>query len=875
MHDAAPLTPLLEQYEGVKAQYPGHLVLFRVGDFYETFGDDARLLSRELDVVLTARAPDTRGERTPMAGVPHHAVESYLGRLVRKGYKVALCDQVEDPRLAKGLVRREVTRVVTPGTVVEDRILGGPDHNFLASVVLEPDGSGRYAAVDISTGEWFRGASDGRGPEGVISALAPLGPRELLYTVRGGEGRELTAALRREFPTARLESAPEPMGPSELPASFVLPSASAGVSLEADLRLAAYLRATQPRILPHLSLVDRAAGDLRLVLDSKTLRHLEITRPMNPDDPNGETLLRTWDETVTASGHRTLAFWLANPLADPSAIRRRQDEVERLADRGTALSELRATLRGFGDVARIAARVAGRRVQATELGTLRASLRVIGRVRAFLTEGPAPDCLARLEALLDHPPELLGLLETALPDPVPPSADEGERFRRGHAPEVDAWRAAERAAVEELAALERGEQEATGIKTLKIGYNQVFGYYLEVTRPHLSRVPERFRRRQTVAQAERFTSDRLEEVERKILEARDGVREAEARRWEELLASLEGHVPALQRVARGLGEVDALATFAHLARTRAYVRPLVDDSAAIVIRDGRHPVLDRVLSEEFVPNDVELDLDARRLLVLTGPNMSGKSTYMRQIGLLVVLAQAGSFVPARFARIGCVTQLFTRMGFTDEIGRGKSSFMVEMTEVAEILRRADPRSLVLLDEVGRGTSTFDGLAIAWATLRYLHDSVRVRSVLATHYHQLTDLIRGLSAAENAHFAVADRPDGIVFLHRLVPGSTDRSYGIHVARLAGLPKEVLSEADHLLARLERDGVGISVKRTGRSRSPRYTQAVLLPSAEAPIDPLLRELRALEVDRMTPEEAVAKLKELRRRAGPRSDREDPGA
>ena len=872
MSPAASATPLLEQYEGVKAQYPGHLVLFRVGDFYETFGEDARLLSRELDVVLTARAPDTRGERTPMAGVPHHAVETYLGRLVRKGYKVALCDQVEDPRFAKGLVRREVTRVVTPGTVVEDRILGGPDHNFLASVVLAPDGSGRYAAVDITTGEWIRGLSDGPGPEGLVSALAPLSPREVLYSGPEGGARSLTGPLRREFPTARLESAPAPMVASELPGSLVLPSTEPPSAVEADLRLAAYLRATQPRILPHLTRIDRASGGSRLVLDAKTLRHLEITRPMNPDDPNGATLLGTWDQTVTASGHRTLAFWLANPLADANAIRERQDEVEKLIARGAAIGELRSVLKEFGDLARIAARVASRRVRLQELGTLRTSLRSVERVRSFLTGGGPDDAFGRLDALLDGPPELLALLESAVPDPVPPGEEEGARFRPGHAPEVDRWRAAERAAVEELSALERSEQEATGIRGLKVGYNQVFGYYIEVTRPHLARVPERFRRRQTVAQAERFTSDRLEEIERRILEAREGVREAEALRWEELLTTIERHVPALQRVARGIGEVDALATFALLARTRGYVRPVVDDGAAIVVRDGRHPVLDRALGEEFVPNDTELDLERRRLLVLTGPNMSGKSTYMRQIGLLVVLAQAGSFVPARFARIGLVSRLFTRMGFTDEIGRGKSSFMVEMTEVAEILRRADERSLVLLDEVGRGTSTFDGLAIAWATLRYLHDTVRVRSVLATHYHQLTDLIRGLSAAENAHLAVADRPDGVVFLHRLVPGSTDKSYGVHVARLAGIPEAVLDEAESLLERLEREGVRIAPERGNRSRAPRYTQAVLLPGEEPSPDPIRVELGSLNIDRITPEEAVAKLREWKRRTSPPS-REDP--
>ena len=872
MPDAAPTTPLLEQYEGVKAQYPGHLVLFRVGDFYETFGEDARLLSRELDVVLTARAPDTHGERTPMAGVPHHAVETYLGRLVRKGYKVALCDQVEDARFAKGLVRREVTRVVTPGTVLEDRILGGPDHSFLASVVLGPEGIGEYAAVDITTGEWLRGGSDGRGPEGLISALAPLDPREVLYAVPDTDRRALTSALRREFPAARLESAPAPLLPSELPASLAPPGIPWAPPGDAELRLAAYLRATQPRVLPHLARVDRANGGPRLVLDPKTLRHLEITRPMNPDDPNGATLLRTWDESVTAAGHRTLAFWLANPLAEVKAVRERQDEVEALLARGAALAELRAVLREFGDLGRIATRVAGRRVRVSELGTLRASLRAVGRLREFLRIDGSSDRFRRLDLALASPPELLALLESALPDPIPPGDEEGNRFREGHLPDVDRWRAAERAAVQELSELERSEQEATGIKTLKIGYNQVFGYYLEVTRPNLSRVPERFRRRQTVAQAERFTSDRLEEVERRILEARERLGNVEAERWEEFLATLDRSVAVLQRLARGVGELDALATFAHLARTRGYRRPEVDDGAAIVIREGRHPVLDRGLGEAFVPNDTELDLERHRLIVLTGPNMSGKSTYMRQIGLLVVLAQAGSFVPARFARIGLVTQLFTRMGFTDEIGLGKSSFMVEMSEVAEILRRADARSLVLLDEVGRGTSTFDGLAIAWATLRYLHDTVRVRSVLATHYHQLTDLIRGLSAAENAHLAVEDRAEGVVFLHRLVPGSTDKSYGVHVARLAGLPEELLAEAERLLGRLEREGVGLAPRRAARARGPRYTQAVLLPGRETAPDPILQELGALDVDRLTPEEAAERLREWKRRASGPAARED---
>jgi DNA mismatch repair protein MutS len=865
MPESLPLTPLLEQYEGVKARYPGHLVLFRVGDFYETYGDDARLLSREVDVVLTARAADAQGVRTPMAGVPHHSVETYLGRLVRKGYKVAICDQVEDPRFAKGLVRREVTRVVTPGTAVEDRILGGSDHSFLVSVVAPARKVGAYAAVDITTGEWYHGSADGHGPDGLVSSLAAFQPREILWAV-GEESAAppLVAALRREFPSARLEAAPAPAAVGELPSALRGEADLAEEVLEADRRLAAFLRATQPRLLPHLDLVERGAGGRRLVLDAKTLRHLEINRPMNPDDAKGVTLLGTWDETVTAPGRRTLAFWLTNPLADASAIAVRQDAVQSLVDRGAALEGWRARLKSVPDLSRIAARVAGRRVRPAELVALRSGLEVADALGRSLTEGGSSVRLTKLAGELAPPSGLVPLLAGALPESPAATQDEGDLFRPGHAPEVDRWREAERSALREMTALERTEQEASGIRTLKVGYNQVFGYYFEVTKPHLARVPPHFRRRQTVAQAERFTSDRLEEIERRILEARDGIKTAEAARWEELLDSVERHVPAVHRVSRAVGELDALATFAHLAQTRGYVRPTVDDSSVLVVRDGRHPVLDRLLGETFVPNDLALDPETRRMLVLTGPNMSGKSTYMRQVGLLVVLAQAGSFLPVKFARIGLVTQLFTRMGFTDEIGRGKSSFMVEMSEVAEILRAADARSLVLLDEVGRGTSTFDGLAIAWATLRHLHDATRARCLLATHYHQLTDLVRGLSAAENAHFAVREGPDGIVFLHRLVPGATDRSYGVHVARLAGVPEGVLEEAERLLHRLETESVVPTAAKGSRRRGPRYTQAVLL-SEGAPEHPVIEELRQLDLDGLAPAEAAQRLRELKRRAG----------
>ncbi|HTW76624.1 MAG TPA: DNA mismatch repair protein MutS [Thermoplasmata archaeon] len=865
MPAAAATTPLIEQYEGVRARYPGHLVLFRVGDFYETFGEDARLLARELDVVLTARAPDATGARVPMAGVPHHAVESYLGRLVRKGYKVAICDQVEDARFAKGLVRREVTRVVTPGTVVEDRILGGPDHSFLASLVDVPDGPGGYAVVDVTTGEWFHGTGDGPGIVGLVGAIAPYQPREILLRA-GSPAREaeLGRAIRREFPAARVEDAPPPLEAGEAPIGVPMDAVVAVVA-DADRRLAGYLRATQPRLLPHVRLVERGAAAERLRLDARTLRHLEIRRPMNPDDPSGPTLLATWDETVTAAGRRTLDLWLSSPLADPAAIAARQDAVAGLIERVAARAELRSTLARVGDLARIATRVAGRRARPSELGALRDGLIAAGVAAAELRDGPLPGRLAELAGALEPPMDLVARLTTALPESLPATEDGGPLFRAGHAPDVDRHRAEERAVLDALAELERREQAASGIRTLKLGYNQVFGYYFEITKPHLARAPPHFRRRQTVAQAERFASDELDDLQRRILEAREEARAAEGAQWEAFLAEIDRFVPAVHALSRAIGELDVLATFAELAVARGYVRPTVDRSTELVVRDGRHPVLERGLGASFVPNDVELDAAGARLLVLTGPNMSGKSTYMRAIGLMVVLAQAGSYVPAKYAHVGVVNRLFTRMGFTDEIGRGKSSFMVEMSEVAEILRSADARSLVLLDEVGRGTSTFDGLAIAWATLRYLHDATRARAILATHYHQLTELVEGLGGARNAHLAVREGASGIVFLHRLVPGSTDRSYGIHVARLAGLPAPVLAEAERLLRALEEPGLGPPVRgRTTGRRPTRYTQGVLLDEPPAAPDPLREELRALDLDRMTPVEAHRRLHEIQRKA-----------
>ncbi|MCI4348227.1 MAG: DNA mismatch repair protein MutS [Thermoplasmata archaeon] len=872
MVESAPLTPMMEQYEAIRARYPGHLVLFRVGDFFETYGEDAKLLSRELELVLTARSPDSKGERIPMAGVPQHAIETYLGRLVRRGYKVALCDQVEDVRFAKGLVRREVTRVVTPGTVLDERILPGPDHNFLAAVFRPQRGPGGFAAVDITTGELFSGPTPVPGLEGFAEALTAFDPREILVGADEG-AEELERWLHREYPHARIETPRPSPPPDDLPEAFRA-EGSSPAEAAARLALAVYLHSTQPKVLHFVERVSMGGPATRLRLDAKSLRHLEISQPMDPDSPGSPTLLEVLDETVTSSGRRTLAFWLRNPLADVGEIHRRQSIVDALRARGAWLTVLREELRRVPDLARIGSRLAGRRVRPPDLLGLAQGLRAASRVRDGLKEGSPPVPIdAGVEELRLLEP-IAERLERAIQDPPPASVDAGRLFRTGADAEVDRLSDSETSGLSELESLERRERESSGLRSVKVGYNQVFGYYLEVPRNQSALVPPHFERRQTLASSERYTSNELRSLEERILTAREALRSRELEVWEQLLKDLEFAVPALYRLGRRLGEVDVLTTFAAQAQERGYVRPLVDDSRVLQIRDGRHPILDRQLRREFVPNDTELDTDAARLVLLTGPNMSGKSTYMRQVGLLVVMAQVGAYVPARFARIGRVTALFTRMGFTDAIGRGKSSFLVEMSEVAEILRDADDRSLVLLDEVGRGTSTFDGLALAWATLQYLHDRIRCRTIVATHFHQLTSLVDGLSAARNAHLAVLEHENEIVFLRTLVPGSTDRSLGLHVARMAGVPPEVLVESERLLKHLESEGIALPGSRpSSKNRPSRYTQAILLPSPATPDSEFERALAALDLNSLSPLEAHRWLVEWRRRLESRPAREAP--
>ncbi len=869
------LSPMMAQYQEVRGRYPGYILLFRVGDFFETFGEDAKLLARELDIVLTSRQADGSGQRIPLAGVPHHALESYLARLVRKGYGVVICDQVEDPKKAKGLVRREVTRIVTPGTVLEDSLLPAGRSNFLAAWAGASGNEVAAVLVDISTGETLLKTHPVSETALLAHEVAALAPSEIVLGPREPDDSPVRSALK----DVRSVSVAVPLALNDLPVLWREAAAASPAAAVALGMAAAYVRECEPRILPHLGRpVWRRPGE-RLVLDGKTLRHLEVTEPMSPFGGRTPTLLDTVNQSVTSPGKRTVEGWLRSPLAEVKAIEQRLDAVEAFAGSGPALSVLRSHLREIADLSRLASRVVARRVGPREVLALGRSLAALEVVKAECAAlSPTPAGVTVLLSRIDTEPELSRYLLSALVEDPPPVVDNGGFLRPEGFPDLAGLRQQEAGARSAMSALELREREATGIRTLRIGYTQAFGFYFEVTRANLDRVPEgRWRRKQSLSGGERFMSDELQILERQVLDVGEKSLARERELWEEVLARVETRAESLQRSSEALGEIDALSTFAHVARERRWTRPRVSEGGELRIREGRHPVLEVGLGTRFVPNDTDLEADESRLLLLTGPNMAGKSTYMRQVGLIVLLAQAGSFVPARFAQIGIVDHLATRMGFTDEIGQGKSSFMVEMTEVAEILGSADRRSLILLDEVGRGTSTSDGLAIAWALVKHLHDRVRARTILATHYHQLAGLVGQLPNAANAHLAVKEEEGKVTFLRTLLPGATEKSYGIHVAELAGLPESVTKEARRTLSVME-DGTSVAPESVmdGKSKraGPRYTQALLLQDPEAEeAKRLLDELRAVDAETITPIEALNLLHELSRKLKGKEGAESP--
>ncbi|MGA2202027.1 MAG: DNA mismatch repair protein MutS [Terriglobales bacterium] len=913
-----PSTPLMRQYAAIKKEHPNALLFFRLGDFYELFFDDAVLAARELQITLTSRNKE-KGIAIPMCGVPYHAAEGYIAKLIRRGFKVAVCEQVEDPRLAKKLVRREVTRVVTPGTAA-DSSLNAEENNFLAAVATVGDRVG-FAALDLSTGEFrateFVGESAGRR---IQEELEQLRPREMLYGSSAPLLERVTATQLNGFAAAQGGRGARPStgtapvarvsggGWAETPlddwifapdhAIPLLENHFGVLSLEgfglAGKRAAAsaagailyYIRSTQRGTLDHVDRIGFYERQNCLVLDAVTVRNLELIEPLFAGTDAGVTLFRCLDATVTPMGKRLLRTWMLRPSLDQAEIEGRLDSVEAQVKDTVRREELRRSLEGILDLERLLSRVTLETANPRDVLALAASLARIPKVRTVLA-GLAESRLSesrlsaqRLATLHGAIDELGNLREkidrTLVPEP-PLTLSDGGVIAPGVDKDLDELRDLSRNSKQYLARVEQRERERTGIASLKVKFNSIFGYYIEISKANLHLSPADYERKQTLVNAERFTTPELKEYESKILDAQEKIVEIERRLFAELRSAIAAEAKRIRQTALALAEVDVLGCLAHIAALRNYCRPQFEqkpDQAAkaknandndLEIVEGRHPVIElqelAAGSERFVPNDLFLNNSTHNIVVLTGPNMGGKSTYLRQAALIVIMAQMGSFVPARAVRLGIVDRVFTRIGASDNLARGRSTFMVEMTETAAILHTATARSLILLDEVGRGTSTYDGLAIAWAAVEYLHAHVRAKTLFATHYFELTELAEQLSGVKNYHVSVKETGGSVVFLRRVEPGAADRSYGIEVAKLAGLPNEVVIRAREVLAEHESSERRLSSHLTpGSSTEPeRPTQLTIF----TPLSQLvLEKLREVDLNRLTPLEALNLLAELKK-------------
>jgi len=870
-------TPAMQQYKRLKAQYPDAVLFFRMGDFYEMFYEDARLASKVLGLALTSR---TKGESAvPMAGVPYHAIDSYLAKMIRAGYRVAICDQVEDPALAKGLVKRDITRLVTPGTLTDDALLEEKENNFLASVHLDGPRAG-LAWVDLSTGKfWARDLARGA----LLDELTRLRPRECLAPEGTADAapdlvravREATGALvseRSAFVFDRQEAerlltahfgaaSLEGFGVADLAGDI----AAAGAVID-------YLQETQRTGLAHIRRIERVESGQWLYLDETTQRSLELVETLR-DRRREHSLLAVLDRTVTAPGGRLLRQWILCPLSRREAIEARLGALEELLAERELRGDLARLLADTSDVERIVGRVATGRAGPRDLLGLGRTLAQLPALKARLTARRS-DLLSEIEAGLDLVGEVRELLAASIAADAPARLIDGGVIRPGCDAELDRLRAVGSSGARWLAEFQAAEVHRTGIPSLRVGFNKVFGYYIEITNTYRDRVPPDYVRKQTVKNAERYITPQLKDHEVEVLSAEEKAGVLEARLFEDVRSRVAAEIPRLQKTADALARLDVLAALARAASERGYTRPRIVEEPVLEIRDGRHPVLEQVLGSEFVPNDAALGGGHPRIAVITGPNMAGKSTYIRQVALLVLMAHMGSYVPARSAVVGLADRIFTRVGAADELARGRSTFMVEMTETANILNNATARSLVILDEVGRGTSTFDGVALAWAATEHIARGIACRTLFATHYHELTELADLLEGVANFNVAVREWQDQVVFLHKIVPGGTDKSYGVHVARLAGVPREVVQRAREILAELEAAHLDADGKpriapaaqgeqAAARRRKARgQAQLALFEGAESAV---ADELRRMDLDRLTPLEALNKLRELKDRLG----------
>jgi len=864
-------TPMVRQYTRIKSQYPDMILMFRLGDFYEMFNEDARIASRVLEIALTKKHIGN-GRTMPLAGIPYHALDAYLAKFIKAGYKVAICEQLEDPKKAKGVVHRDVVRVVTPGTLVESDILEEKSNNYLAAVALD---KGRWglAYVDLSTGRFVVGEFDSeRATDELVSEIMTLKPAEILadpeararivplldprtaplFTERKAEEFDTVSGRRRLL---------EQLGVASLDGFGAERMSSA---LGAAGCILAYLEETQKTILRHLNSIEVRSPDDVMLLDYTTQRGLELTETFQGGDRTG-TLLSILDHTLTAMGGRMLRRWIVRPLRKRDQIERRLEAVENLvADFGIRDAVGRA-LKGLHDIERIMSRVGCRSANARDLYCLRLSLERLPALREGLAAARAP-LLRETAEKIDPLPELRDLLQKALADDPPLTLHEGGLIRDGYNAEVDELREISRDSKSWISRMQEEEIRRTGIPKLKIGYNKVFGYYIEVTKPNLHLVPDDYIRKQTLVGAERFVTPALKEKEEIIVNAEERLKSLEYELFEQLRDKVAEYIAPVQELARRLAELDCLRSLAEAAIAGSYARPEINEEGLIEIIEGRHPVLEAIQTDPpFVPNDTRLDGESCQIALITGPNMAGKSTYIRQVALITLMAHLGSFVPARRASICLVDRIFTRVGAMDYLAKGQSTFLVEMNETANILNNATDQSLVILDEIGRGTSTYDGLSIAWAVLESLHnrEGRRPKTLFATHYHELVELEHHLPRLKNFNVAVLEEEDKIVFLYKIVPGGTDRSYGIYAAQLAGVPAETIARAREILFNLE-CGNPVTIKAEGEppSRPTPTEERIQLTFFDGLTHPVLEKLRSLDVNNLTPIQALQILDELAR-------------
>lgn len=895
------LTPMMQRYADVKAETPGSLLLFRMGDFYELFHEDAQIAAKILGLTLTSRDKGSSNP-VPMAGFPYHSLDGYLQKLIAAGHKAAICDQVEDPKTAKGLVRREVTRIITPGTLTDESLLDPKESNFVAAIAPAKDAvglawlelsTGRFQCEELASGEQRVESGEHASYSVLLDELTRIGPSEIIIPESASEHSALSAlnsqpstllterppwsfaanscrdTLLRHFGTQTLEG-------------FDLDGESSAIT--AAGALLEYVQETQKSALGHITRLEPYRRGSSMLIDEATRRSLELTQTQRGGEREG-SLLSIIDETVTSMGARLLADWLSNPLTDAVAINRRLDAVDELTCNSLLMRDIREQLEQAYDLQRLAGRVATLRASPRDLGSLARTLALLPKLKAKLS-GRSSELLNTLEARLDLCPEVRSDIEAALVDDPPINVTDGGVIRTGYNPDLDELKDLARGGKQWIAEYQATQIERTGITSLKVGFNKVFGYYLGVTAANLDKVPEDYLRKQTLKNEERFVTPELKEYEEKVLRAEERAVALEQQLFSGLRDRVCAETRRLQQTAETLAQIDVLTALATLAVAQRYCRPTITDEPVLDIRDGRHPVLDRLQpTGEFVPNDVvmgssvqypvssgnedentghsTLDTQHSTVALITGPNMAGKSTYIRQAALITVMAQMGSFVPAATATIGIADRVFARVGASDELGKGQSTFMVEMTETARILNTATERSLVILDEIGRGTSTYDGISLAWAITEYLHDEVRCRTLFATHYHELTELSQTLKQVANWNVAVHERDGEVIFLHKIVPGAADRSYGIHVARIAGVPHGVISRAGVILDTLESDHQDKQGRPTIPARETTRDGTRQLSLFGPENHPLVDELKDLNLDNMTPLQAMQELARMKDR------------